>query len=1704
MSMKKFTLLLCLFVVSVMMPQVLWATNFTDTQGGLTVSVSDTTLTIESSAAGLLNTYMNNVGSTGHVTSDNERSMQACKRIVLIGKFNNNDLDKIQYDAGFNNVKTVDMSQVTPGKRSYSYQAYKTTLPGESSNLAVLGGTLYMSNCEDPVISSVDESASLSWNVETQSDHFEYNKGDYLNQKVGYYKIPKDKYYSWDSTNSKWVLITDESKYPKNLNNVDVKGESPWTESYVSELITQTASKDTLLIHGSDYNYYFAHYEKVAWAVQEYDDTGKNVIGNYSTASDLPLGITNGSYAVVGGTVKKYVYGGTGWTTLGVSYYDWSIIKFGKWGKDGTGGSIQTAVLPAEVYAEDLDVNGLWHNGDCKNITTVQSGTTVATIYKDNEEHKCAILDVAEGSPEFQRMEAILKINSFVSVPPGNISSSVGAAGYNETSKIYTLNGSFVLTDIDAKIDGKYKDIRVLDLKNLSEVTKSNLESIQNDSIEYIILPGNMTKAFVSDTTTYYSAKDVLRLKNLKAVISAEENHLVAHVVVPGHLAKARCYATGVKEAKTNKVAVMGLTSVTLSGNLNADDISTKGEDNGLSGEMRTITTMDLEKAYFPNYNDMSFLNAGFQGTKGSTDCNLKYISLPTTPRMTHIPEDCFRNLWSLDSLCIPFNYKVIHDGALYDSNVEHLTTTDSIGGVLIDHGPLTYTLSANLEQLGDEPSPKLNAQGVPQSTTIDVFPKENGVKEIYTLATKVPKCYKNVFSYALTFGYGGQDQEKVYGRDRYFNNGDSKKSFVVLRYPSKEVFDRRKAKGKPVEDDIIIDDKTISGYEVMEMKYTDVTKVFTKKDQTGAVDANGNPLLWPGRTEGNRAYNQASVGAIWDNWGKTYSGENDSEINDGGAPVENSSSRSMSRRFDSTPSTRPIEIKYVGNTSTHTTTTTNPETGEVLVVEHQGVTITDNGSYVSFTPGAGETYQNMFQYRNMPVAYGDGNTYKKIVIEFEGAVPDGYFIHAYGNWGTVFSLKDKEQYEIGLNGDPIEDFTIFNDNTPNPGTLKIRSVYFSTEDAHCNIDLTQGKSAEGVERTDNGNGSYTFTPTANVKNMFQYVKKAVESFNGGKYNKIVFTFGSSVPAGFNIHGYGERGEFYSLEGKNDFEIPLKNDTINDLTIFNWDDGYWNEYFNDIAESERRKITITGAYLTTEDYVVSGDVTAQYSQKVDFVDYIGWHQIILTQATYYEPVVKKDGETIKRNYKKTGACTFCIPYDLSYSQVVKMLGIPKSAGNVENYDENGTKVENNDKLPDIRQLLSVTRTVCSDHNQVDYRLSTNLAADPTDVKYLECKNADGLIKDAPVYASAKKRALANAEGVLTGDTVVDADPRCIIGGRPYIINAYVLNSDTVDGRNLGLYIMTRYAKELEDSSSCVKNGKEFYEQLSTYKVDGNSVVEDKGDVLTMRFAKPYEDHKIRAFSGTDGESGYIEYDKPKISNAQSPQTETKNYYYAMVGQFWEQDLPEYCVYMTRKGEWKRYTHPEYGFKWDRYKCVFMATPDITSNDFVDSTTVVQSLIPDEQTKELIKADQVVNEKDTLTKPYDYVSTFEHFGGGFRNLANCYFPMNYKGTYDWIPAPMKLWFFGRSDRDFETQKVHSAASLPSRTATLYTLTMDNDDEIIEYDGEVTNVKTIDMLDGVPQLTGKSRVYSLSGQFMGNTTEGLRKGVYIVDGRKIVVE
>lgn len=1525
--MKKFTLLLCVFVVSVMMPQVMWAdVTYPYVKGNLTINVVDGTLTINSrTTAGDLATFMSsNEGDDPTVIA----AMKGCSSIVLIGKFNSSDLDAIKTNGEAFKVVSVDMKDAKfPTDKSTYQMTVVTNLPttGNDKKRYVTGATCYKGgyactldeNLSEEEINQVNYWAPAFENLKSSiSDegYYKLYKPAYYEIKKGHYAqvtpdgvdegnyvptttIPvtyngnekikvEDAYYQWDD-NYYWNPITSlpenaTLEYCPYQSNIDNLNEKLTENNYSNGLIVAIPSEQFTYCHATN--------RTLVWKIDYNNPADLSLSKYFYNVKDAPTPENEQDKIVVGGVFYYYYLGE--WVT---EESNWQEINFTYWKE-----TLETAIFPAGVKSSQLSSNILQ---GCNNITLISSGNVYALIVYGEEYPKATIYNATE--TEASRLKVILQEKSGLSLQ-NNIP-------YQELPEEAGFHDGKLVCEDDLNDDAKLtyinglSGLRILDLKNASNVTKVNLAKLTNQNIEYIVLPGGETKDFVCDTTTYYKAKDELRLNNLKAVISAQSTNLVAHVVEAGYLAQARCYATGLKENRAGRPAVKGLTSVTLSGNLNANDISTHDEDKGLSGENYTITTMDLEKAYFANYNDMQFQAAGFQGQ--SNECVLKNIKLPITPRMTDIPKDCFRNMKSLDSLCIPFNYKHIHNGALYDSNVEHLTTTDSIGGAVIDNGKYTYTLSASLEEIGDAPSPKLNGDGKPNGTEIYVFPKENGVTEIYSLATKVPKCYREAFSFDVTFGYGGQDESKVYCRDRFFNNGEREKSFVVLRYPSEEVFNRRKKKGKPVE----------ATYTLMEQKYTDITKDYTKQDQTGAVDANGKPLLWPSRTEMNRSHNQASVGALWNDWSKSYTGSNNSEINFDEDPVDN------------------------------------------------------------------------------------GNNNGRLLRE----------------------------------------------NTPD----------------RQNIDLTQGMT-QYVERSESG-GTYTFTPTADVQNMFQYMPYNVDNT---KYKKIVIEFADTVPEGFFIHHYGDHWTYYSLKGLKKYEFALTDGTIDDFTIFNWD-GYWGDGFEYVAQQDRRNIKISAAYLISDE--VAAPVTmSKYKHEVtnnagfideDFIDYMGWHQIVLTQAVYYEPVEKEvEEDVVTRRYEDAGWFTFCIPYDMTYSQVVKMLGVPASTDKVKNYIGDSETPEAADIMPSIRQLNSVERKkgIGKENNQVIFRLTGELADQSNHTaNYLEFAEDPNTHSTTMRTLSAKDLAKANQS---------PEDPICLVGGRPYIIKAYKRKGETISEDNLGMYIMKRYSDEFGESSSCVNSGSDYCEQLKSYTYNDDETVKSSSDGgVTLRFAKPYENHKVQAVDGSDSKSSSLQL------TFTNDEEEERPYYYTMVGQFWEQDLPDYCIYMYQ-GHWYRYTNADlYKYKWVPYKCVILASPE--------KTTVTETDKSDADAK----------------MPVEDITT----GGGFRDIRNCYFPMNNVGTFDWIPDPLKLCFYGRNDYYFDNQQHVGESSSPTR----YVFTMEDDGDIVDRGDDVTTVKTIDMLDGVPQKSIRStRVYSISGQYMGESTEGLSKGVYIVGGRKIVVD
>ena len=874
---------------------------------------------------------------------------------------------------------------------------------------------------------------------------------------------------------------------------------------------------------------------------------------------------------------------------------------------------------------------------------------------------------------------------------------------------------------------------RVLDLRNLtSPITKAMLESLTNSHIEFILLPESMAnKEEVCEVN--YSAS----MTSLKAVIASTSTTLVAHVATPGSLAEARSLVTG--GSVNNGVLYptsTGLTSVTLSGELNAADINndgavgadghwgTSGSSNpGLNSEYPT--SLDLELAVFPVQEDMNFSKAS------KTRDKLTSIILPTSPEMDLIPENCLNNYQKLTEICIPYNYQILRSGAFDGTQIDHITTTDA-SGALIDNGEHTWTLSANITELGSVPSEP--GVFVPQ-----VFQHDLLVTDIYILATKTPKCYAGVFPANASYGYGGASGSDTYCRDRYFNSDDRlSKAWIVLRFPSEESYNAAKAAGQA----------TDATYAEMKANYTDPTRVYSKKEQTGAVDANGDAIVWPTRQEANRSYNQGSRGLTWLAWDPT-----------------------------------------------------------------------------SGTSSTGE----------------------------DGAIAGGA-THSGANTGSIASM-------------------------------------------------------DGMPTTTSG---YTFN----------------------------------------------------------------------------------------------------------------------------ADYMGWHQIALAQATYYEPAERVVNEKIIREYEEAGWYTFCIPFNMSYKQVVEMLGVPKSTENVIN-KLNGEEVTDN-IMPDIRQLSSVTRKAAANGkpNIVMLRMTNNLwqAVTPGYTAYLQITH----------NTNSETHQLVNADPYNSSNTIDDR--LSLIGGRPYIIKAYKRKQvvDGVDqfkikGQNLGKYVLGRYADQFGIESSIVQNTK--YESYECFEQLGS------GDLQSLRFAKPYEEHKVQAVRD-DEKTVYLTYDN---------NGNTYKYYYTMIGQFWQQPLPQYCLYMS-KGSWYRYTDTSKGYTWDPYKCVIMAT---------------QELVKEEGDK--------------------------HYGGGFRRGADdeyTNYPQVEEGTTDLIKTEFKLGFLdGRDDDDFGE----------TGTSAKYVFSFD-DEGIIELGEDGNEVTAISNLDGedILPVNANGKVYNLSGQHVGNSLNGLSKGMYIVNGKKVVVK
>ena len=111
----------------------------------------------------------------------------------------------------------------------------------------------------------------------------------------------------------------------------------------------------------------------------------------------------------------------------------------------------------------------------------------------------------------------------------------------------------------------------------------------------------------------------------------------------------------------------------------------------------------------------------------------------------------------------------------------------------------------------------------------------------------------------------------------------------------------------------------------------------------------------------------------------------------------------------------------------------------------------------------------------------------------------------------------------------------------------------------------------------------------------------------------------------------------------------------------------------------------------------------------------------------------------------------------------------------------------------------------------------------------------------------------------------------------------------------------------------------------------------------------------------------------------------------------------------------------------------------------------------------------------------------------------------KGTHDGLITPASnkqaaQWkIYGESVTPILSDDLYHSSSVASQPAMAMMFGMDM--MMIGANGEATPIERVN---GVDVKTISSRVYSLSGQYVGDSLEGLEKGIYIQNGKKVMVK
>ena len=443
-------------------------------------------------------------------------------------------------------------------------------------------------------------------------------------------------------------------------------------------------------------------------------------------------------------------------------------------------------------------------------------------------------------------------------------------------------------------------------------------------------------------------------------------------------------------------------------------------------------------------------------------------------------------------------------------------------------------------------------------------------------------------------------------------------------------------------------------------------------------------------------------------------------------------------------------------------------------------------------------------------------------------------------------------------------------------------------------------------------------------------------------------------------------------------------------------------------------------------------------------DYRGWHQFVLNAYAANTNIPMQPSRsyiTENRWY------TVCLPYDLTWKEMLLFFGTVTFSGTTTTVDET--------KLPQLCLLSNVVRDEVNSHITLNF--SKNL------MEYQAEKSADG------VWTVSDKK-LTDAQKAQTGTN----DYVVLHAGVPYLIKPYLSSNAT---RQFDVYDAGQTLGDYTDlSKDRIMVSSDNYPGLYTKLTEAENLSGSKfremlqNNLYTVPALLPLNAND--EYPSTNKENYIKDGDVAEVITIG-----TKKYYrsadfdYTFVGSFMKNVLPPYCYFLGYNSATKKS-----GFYYADYLKLAegSALRKMYENEMLWANN--QGVICPNFLK-----------TTSTTNKYNLGHEGGHDGLVTEAVAN-----GEKST----PAQWKI---------FGTTGNNVTAMLPNDlwgTSTSSAPTMMFGLDIDRVDNEATGINAVKTND-VMNAEG-AKVFNLEGRCVGNSLEGLEKGIYIQNGKKIMVK